>query len=473
MRPRRRTLVEALGLELQQAEADFVIPDVTTDTPLGIDPFLLFKSRDGEHRAAHDQILQLFNEAMRLFRLGRVDESQYLIDFPEAPEICMGYRRMGKSGTGLGSYLNQLLLDTLSASPALLERGVRHVEEMQLVSLGIAADRVSDIAANILKRFLITYTQRQCQVWGIPTRTAPVHHAFHFDSWRWEDMYEDLPFNPDTNQTILFVPKRVVRVLPWINFDDYMRREFAVYLRARATRGHALRLSRPAAAHQQTLSKPQVVEITRREVERIDRYVDHKERTAAAAQPDSRVLVPSSEQARTIDALLGELHSLQPGIERAYDFQNLIFRILSVLFNPELTEGRKQERTEYGTEIRDMIFVNESDLPFWDYVRNEHGSFLVVFEVKNTVDLDNRDIDQLASYLGDPTGRLGFLVSRRSLQDAQRLKAFAVYNRSAPRKVVLHLSDDDLRRMLLMKKADNEPSRLVQNKYREFMARVQ
>jgi hypothetical protein len=43
------------------------------------------------------------------------------------------------------------------------ERGVRHVEEMQLLASHIGPDRVSDIAANVLKQFLIEYTQRQAE----------------------------------------------------------------------------------------------------------------------------------------------------------------------------------------------------------------------------------------------------------------------------------------------------------------------
>ena len=469
----RRPLTEALGVRLEQAEVDFVIPDVGVDIPLGIDPFLLFKSRDQKHRAGHDQLLAFFNEAMRLFRTGHHKEAHYLIDFPEASEISMGYRTVGKSGTGMGTYLNQLLLDTLSASPALVERGVRHIEEMQLVALGIGPDRISDMTANILKRFLIEYTQRQCSEWSIPTRTAPVHHFFDFKSWSWEDSHDELPVNPQTGQTVLFVPKRLVRVLPWINFNDYMRREFAAYLRAKHTRGHALRLSRPRTTSSQSLTKQQIVEITRREVQRIDRYVDYKERIAHQAQPDTGVLVPQSETARVIDQLLKELTGLEAGAEHAHDFHDLVLRILGVLFNPELTEGKKQQRTEHGTEIRDIIFVNESDIPFWDYIRNEYGNFLVVVEVKNTKKLDNRDIDQLANYLGDSTGRLGILVSRSAMSKPQRLKTFSTYNRLASRRVVLHLADEDLERMLLMKKSGNEPTRLVQNTYRAFMTAIQ
>ncbi len=68
----------------------------------------------------------------------------------------------------------------------LQERWLRHIEELQLVSIGVAADRISDIATNVLKLFLIEYTQRQASLWNIPLGTAvPVNHYFDFDDYAW------------------------------------------------------------------------------------------------------------------------------------------------------------------------------------------------------------------------------------------------------------------------------------------------
>ena len=55
-------------------------------------------------------------------------------------------RRPASVGSGVGTYMSRLIVETVAGSPGLQERGVRHVEEMQLVSAGIGADRVSDIA---------------------------------------------------------------------------------------------------------------------------------------------------------------------------------------------------------------------------------------------------------------------------------------------------------------------------------------
>jgi hypothetical protein len=143
----------------------------------------------------------------------------------------MGYTVGGKRGSGVGTYLAGLIIETLTGSPSLQERGIRHIEEMQLVSAGIGPDRVSDIAANILKSFLVEYTRRQCSIWSIPLKAAvPVEHIYDASTQQWIDSYEDLPVSPVDGSVILLVPRRIVRALPWINYDDFFRTEFKAYL---------------------------------------------------------------------------------------------------------------------------------------------------------------------------------------------------------------------------------------------------
>lgn len=184
----------------------------------------------------------------------------------------------------------------------------------------------------------------------------------------------------------------------------------------------------------------QIVEITRREVYRINKYVAAKERTASEAQP----VTIDSDLPVNIDRMIKELNDLKGGKEDAYRYQDLILRILNFLFEPDLIDGKPQVRTEHGTEIRDIIFTNESDTSFWKFIREKHGNFLVVFELKNKEEIDNSDIDQLTNYLGDPTGYVGILISRKPPKDGQYRKAIAIYNKIVPRRIVLFLSDQDL-----------------------------
>lgn len=225
-------LNDVFNLPFTQAEVDFVVPDLEVDLPLSIDPFLLFKSRDVSLRELHGRLLSIFNHAIRQFSEGNIDELNRLIDFPEVNEIGFGYSEQKIRGSGLGDILNHLLSETLAASPDLQKRGLRHVEELQLVSIGVGPDRVSDIAANALKTFLMDYTQSQAELWNIPlTKNLPLSHFFDFHDGTWNDDYFDLPRNPVSGLPILLVPRRIVRLLPWINYDDYARTDFRRFLR--------------------------------------------------------------------------------------------------------------------------------------------------------------------------------------------------------------------------------------------------
>ena len=66
-----------------------------------------------------------------------------------------------------------------------------------------------------------------------------------------------------------------------------------------------------------------------------------------------------------------------------------------------------------AVEIRDIVYSNNSDMPFAVYLMTNYGSLLLTFECKNTEQVDADDINQLANYLGDPLGRCGFILTRR------------------------------------------------------------
>lgn len=452
---------------ISQYDVDFVIPRNGVDIPLGIDPFLLYKSRDPEYRALHDLLLSAFGNGIRAVREGRISDAERLFDFPEVSAIGLGYSRGGKRGSGVGSQMRALILEALQGSSGLQERGVRHVEELQILSPGIGPDRISDIAANVLKRFLIDYTQRQCDIWGVPRRKAvPVHHIYEPATGSWVDSYEDLPVSPIDGTPILLVPRRIVRVLPWINYDDFVKSEFAAYLGAKRSQTHGRGSDRGRRA------KADVVMITRSDVALVDRYVRSRERQARAARP-SVDYVDKAAKAEA-EALTQRLQGISTGREQASEYQRVVLEILNFLFSPELIDGTPQVRTIDGTERRDIVFTNDSDESFWEYIRSEHAGLLIMFEVKNTTALDLAAVNQTATYLGDRIGRFGVIVTRTGVSDTVVRKTFSVWNDSAPnRKVILIITDDHLRELLDLRGRDGSPTQWMQRHYRAFRTALQ
>lgn len=269
---------------------------------------------------------------------------------------------------------------------------------------------------------------------------------------------------------IILVPRRIVRALPWINYDDYVKMEFAAYLRAKQTKRKFQRSTSGSQARK--LLKEEIVAVTRRETERIDHYIDVKEAAARDAQPSAEYL-GDVDACREAESLKEQLRALPSGRATASKYQRLCLKILNFLFNPELIDGRTEVRTFDGTERRDIIFTNDSDETFWTYVRFEHSALLLMFEAKNKEAIDNQDLSQTATYLGDRLGRLGVVLTRESVGDAQQRKAFSIYNDSNPRKIVLFVTDEDLTRMLDMRCAGKNPMRHIQQLYRNFRTSVQ
>src|SRR5438128_1204615 len=90
---------------VSQYEVDFVIPRIGIDVPVGIDPFLLFKSRDPDLRRLHEIVIEAFRLGIELITGDRIPDARALLRFPEVSEIGLGYTRKGKKGSGLGGLL--------------------------------------------------------------------------------------------------------------------------------------------------------------------------------------------------------------------------------------------------------------------------------------------------------------------------------------------------------------------------------
>src|SRR5436190_1455890 len=91
--------------DLSQFEVDFVIPRSGVDIPLGIDPFLLYKSRNPLFAALHSIVLKTFNAGIEALRRGERSSACYLFDLPEVSEVGLGYTKKGKRGSGVGDFL--------------------------------------------------------------------------------------------------------------------------------------------------------------------------------------------------------------------------------------------------------------------------------------------------------------------------------------------------------------------------------
>jgi hypothetical protein len=84
---------------VSQYDVDFVIPRIGVDVPLGIDPFLLYKSRVPEHRDLHSVLMRAFNAGVSAVGRGALSDARRILDFPEVSAIGLGYSRNSKRGS--------------------------------------------------------------------------------------------------------------------------------------------------------------------------------------------------------------------------------------------------------------------------------------------------------------------------------------------------------------------------------------
>jgi len=178
IRPR---LTDHYGIHKSQAELDFAIQFFDEDIPLYVDPFLLWKSPSLQDQSLHTAITNSFNYLNFLIKKGRSEEAlSMLINLSECQEVGLGVSKTRK-GLKIGEAQGQKILALFSDIPEYSQFGFTHFEVIQLYVSGISKDRISDIACNYIKSFLIDYTIEQCEINGIPTEGVILNSIYNYE----------------------------------------------------------------------------------------------------------------------------------------------------------------------------------------------------------------------------------------------------------------------------------------------------
>lgn len=137
---------------------------VVSDLPLFVDPFLLFNSEKPEYRGLHEGILRYL-----LFLRDQASEDldPALIDswyrFKEVRQNWLGFTLFGNGGAGLGRDFALALHGALGQifqnfGEETITRG-SHLEKLCLIRPGVGRDNISDFTTNLIKGYLLDYTQ--------------------------------------------------------------------------------------------------------------------------------------------------------------------------------------------------------------------------------------------------------------------------------------------------------------------------
>ena len=202
------------------------------DLPLFIDPFLLYASEKPEYKALHKGIIKYLTFLRDKAVEGHISTAKIArwYKFSEVKENWLGYSETGNSGSGLGRDFGQnMLAAMMSVFRSLGNEQITessHLEKICLFRTGVGRDNISDFTCNLIKHYLLDYTQtfarmylktEQCKTVSVPKVTFDYRN----EVWRPEKFF--LPYFND--QYVLLTPKDLLtKDENWINLSNMRNR---------------------------------------------------------------------------------------------------------------------------------------------------------------------------------------------------------------------------------------------------------
>lgn len=264
------------------------------------------------------------------------------------------------------------------------------------------------------------------------------------------DQKVKLPISPATGHSVVLLPKRWLRAIPWLNFDDYIKNH---YLK------EVLKEGDPPG-------RVAVLNYNRDHYDAVRAYTSNKEREQRDCKND-----PLFRQLPifSVKRHVSKLAKLPSGMQNNNDqeYERVIGAALPSMLYPHLDFAQEQARTDSGVLIRDLIFYNTQSVPFLRDIYKEYGSRQIVFEIKNVKTIERDHINQLNRYLNEHFGKFGVLVTRNPLPKPMLKNTIDL--RSGQRRCIIVLDDADLEMMYtVFESRRRDPADVLNKKLVEF-----
>lgn len=205
---------------------------LVNDLPLFVDPFLLYDSPKAIYQELHDSIITylcFLRDRATAGELTPGEISQWLL-FKEVKQTWLGFSKTGNAGTGLGPDFARALARNLATAfkdfgNETISHG-SHLEKLGLLSGGVGRDHLSDFTTNLIKGYLLDYTQTFALAHIRPEQRARCRVErvrFDYKTERWQSDYFELPIA--NGDYVILTPKEILtRDEAWINQTDLLSR---------------------------------------------------------------------------------------------------------------------------------------------------------------------------------------------------------------------------------------------------------
>jgi hypothetical protein len=205
---------------------------LVNDLPLFIDPFLLFNSRKRKYRALHAEIIRYLKFLRDKSMQGDVEDGllRARYAFKEIHQNWLGFSRVGNRGSGLGMDFAHALDRNLNSvfnsfGKEKVTRG-SHLEKLCLIGSGVGRDHVSDFTTNLIKGFLLDYTQTFAikHIASSHRRKFAVEKVtFNYETESWLAGLFELPYY--RGQYVILTPRDLLtKEEIWINKPELVAR---------------------------------------------------------------------------------------------------------------------------------------------------------------------------------------------------------------------------------------------------------
>ena len=204
---------------------------LASDLPLFVDPFLLFNSEKPDYQELHANIIKYLT-----FLRDHADQplTSGLINawyrFGEVKQNWLGFTQLGNAGSGLGPDFASALHGSLgsilkSFGTETITKGT-HLEKLALIKDGVGRDNISDFTTNLIKSYLLNYTQTFAQQHLEDDQRASFsvpRAEFNYGTETWATRNYELPvFRGDF---VLLTPADILtRDDTWISRSDMLHR---------------------------------------------------------------------------------------------------------------------------------------------------------------------------------------------------------------------------------------------------------
>jgi len=383
-----------------------------------------------------------------------------LNNLSEPNETRLGVSKGLPQGRGVSGKQAHDLYSSIASSKATRSGLVTELSECDLFIDNIGADKVSDITTNIIRRYLVDYTQAQCTLHNVPMPHR-VPSGFLWDQERriWREEYVFLPRYAGKN--VLLVPKHFVRRKMCLNSQDYLNKHILEFLQAEHLdarsalvdflKNGTMKCYKKTLKEAYPCTKEWMATFTEQHPEVLRRYKEVRTRLASIQRrAEANWLNGDISEPILAQALIEALMSIPPGAATATAFHNLVNGIVEFLFWPSLLDPKKEAEIHEGRKRIDVLYSNAGQSAFFQrcLMAPKLGAIKLPIECKNyTQDPANPEVDQIAGRFSSNRGWLGFMVYR-STSDYNLLASRCRDTAMDGRGFILPLGDRELISML-------------------------